>query len=225
MHNIFTSQAFGIMLALFCYILGGYLYRLTKVPLFNPLLFSASILMIYIKLTKIEISGFLTDLSGINVFMGPLIVSLAIPIAKQKELIKKNLIPILIGTATGSLISIIETLVIGKLLQLDEVIIMSLVPKSTTTAIAIEITTRLGGIKAITVAVVILTAVIGAALIPYILKIFKIKDPRMIGLGLGTACHAVGTAKAFEIDPVAGALSGIALVISGIMTSIFTLFL
>ncbi len=225
MTEIFTSQAFGIMLALFLYILGGTLYRLTKLPLFNPLLFSSSLLMLYIHFTKIEITGFLTDLSGINVFMGPLIVSLAIPIAKQRELIKKNLVPILVGTTIGSLMSILETLLIGHLLGLDDTMIASLVPKSTTTAIAVEVSTRLGGIRAITVAVVVLTAVIGSAILPLLIKLFKMKDSRLIGLGLGTTCHAVGTAKALEIDPMAGALSGIALVISGITTSIITLFL
>lgn len=225
MSDIFTSQAFGIMLALFLYILGGMLYRLTKVPLFNPLLFSSSLLMLYIYFTKIEITSFLTDLSGINVFMGPLIVSLAIPIAKQRELIKKNLVPILVGTTIGSLISILETLLIGHLLGLDDTLIASLVPKSTTTAIAVEISTRLGGIRAITVAVVVLTAVIGSAILPLFIKWFKMKDPLLVGLGLGTTCHAVGTAKALEINPIAGALSGIALVISGITTSILTLFL
>ncbi|MDD4212411.1 MAG: LrgB family protein [Bacilli bacterium] len=225
MNELLRTQAFGIMLALFLYILGGYLYRLTKIPLFNPLLFSATLLMVYVSLAKIEIKSFLTDLSGINVFMGPLIVSLAVPIAKQRDLIKKNLIPILIGTVVGSVVSIGETLIIGHLLKLDDTIIASLVPKSTTTAIAIEISTRLGGIRAITVAVVVLTAVIGAAILPFMVKLFKMKDPRMIGLGLGSTAHAVGTAKALEIDPIAGALSGIALVISGITTSILTLFL
>jgi putative effector of murein hydrolase len=157
--------------------------------------------------------------------MGPLIVSLAIPIAKQRELIKKNLVPILVGTTIGSLMSILETLLIGHLLGLDDTMIASLVPKSTTTAIAVEVSTRLGGIRAITVAVVVLTAVIGSAILPLLIKLFKMKDSRLIGLGLGTTCHAVGTAKALEIDPMAGALSGIALVISGITTSIITLFL
>lgn len=224
MNDILSSQAFGIMLAMLFYLLGGYLYKKTKLPLFNPLMVATILLIVYIQIAKIDLSSFLTDLSGINVFLGPLIVSLAIPIAKQIDLIKKNWLVILVGSIVGALTSVTSILILGPMFGLDQELISSLIPKSSTTPIAVEISSRLGGIRAITVAVVVLTAVLGAVIIPMMIKVLKIKDPRIIGMGLGTTAHAVGTAKALEMDATAGAISGIALVVSGVATTLITLF-
>jgi len=223
MSDLYSSQAFGIMLAMLFYLMGGALYRKTKIPLFNPLLVATILLIAYIRLAGLDLNTFLTDLSGINVFLGPLIVSLAIPIAKQIDLIKKNWAIILIGSFVGALTSVLSIVILGPLFNLNAELINSLIPKSSTTPIAVEISSRLGGIRAITVAVVVLTAVLGAVIIPFFLRIFRIKDPRIIGMGLGTTAHAVGTAKALEIDATAGAISGIALVVSGVATTLITL--
>lgn len=225
MYEIITSQAFGIMLTMLFYIIANYLYQKTKITFFNPLLVSTILLIIYIKVAKIDVNTFLTDLSGINVFLGPLIVSLAVPIAKQIDLIKKNLIPIIVGSFVGAFVSIASVVVLGRIFNLTPDMIASVIPKSSTTPIAIEVSNRLGGIRAITVAVVVLSAVIGAVIIPVIIKVVRIKDPRIIGMGLGVTSHAVGTAKAIEIDSLAGAISGIALVVTGVATAIISLFI
>lgn len=224
MKEIITSQAFGVMLALMFYLLGNYLYKKTKLSLFNPLLFSAILLIIYVKLFDLELDVFLTDLSGISLFLGPLIVSLAIPIVKQMDLIKKYSLPILAGSIVGALVSMFSVILLGKLFNLPDDIIASVIPKSSTTPIAIEVANRLGGIRAITVAVVVLAAVFGAIIIPIIVKVFKIKNPLIIGLGLGSTSHAVGTAKALEIDPIAGGIAGVSLVITGVATAIISIF-
>ena len=225
MFEILSSQAFGIMLTMAFYILGSYLYQKTKFPLFNPLLFATVMLIIYIKVGNLNIDTFLTDLSGINLFLGPLIVCLAVPIARLRQLIAKNLVPIIVGSLVGAAVSVVSVIILGKMFKLDAEIIASIIPKSSTTPIAIEVSNRLGGIRAITVAVVIITAVIGSVIGPMMVKIFKIKDSKMIGMGLGSTAHAIGTAKAFEIDPEAGAISGIALVFVGVFTAIISLFL
>lgn len=225
MKEIVSSQAFGVMLALLFYLLGGFLYRKTKVPLFNPLLVATILLILYVKIVKIELSVFLTDLSGISLFLGPLIVSLAVPIVKNIDLIKKHFIPIIVGSVVGAFVSMFSVIILGKLFNLSPEIISSVIPKSSTTPIAIEVATRLGGIRPITVAVVVSAAVLGAVILPIVIRIFKIKDPLIIGLGLGSTSHAVGTAKALEIDATAGAIAGISLVISGVATAIIALFL
>lgn len=225
MTTILNSQAFGLMLAMAFYLLGGFLYRKTKLPLFNPLLMASLLLILYIKVAKINVNNFLTDISGISIFLGPLIVSLAIPVIKQLLLIKKNFLPIITGALVGSLTSIFSVKVMGKLFQLDKEIINSIIPKSVTTPIAIEISNRIGGIKAVTVTVVMITAVIGAIIGPIIYKYFNVLDPIEIGMSLGTTSHAVGTSKALEIEQTAGAISSIALVLAGILTTIISLFL
>jgi putative effector of murein hydrolase len=225
MSEIFSSQAFGIMLTFFLYLFSTFLYQKTKFPLFNPLLMSSILLIVYIEIAKIDLHTFLTDLSGIQLFLGPLIVSLAVPVVKKIDIIKKNFLVIVVGSFVGAVTSIGAVLILGPLFGLDTEIIMSIVPKATTTPIAIEVSESLGGIRAITVAVVVLTAVIGSVIIPILIKIFRIKDARVIGLGLGATCHAVGTAKALEIDEEAGAISSVALVFTGVITAIFILFL
>ncbi|MDD3123859.1 MAG: LrgB family protein [Candidatus Izemoplasmatales bacterium] len=225
MNEIFSSQAFGIMLTFFLYLFSTFLYQKTKFPLFNPLLMSSILLILYIEIAKIDLHTFLTDLSGIQLFLGPLIVSLAIPVVKKIDIIKKNFLVIAVGSFVGAVTSIGAVLILGPLFGLDTEIIMSIVPKASTTPIAIEVSESLGGIKAITVAVVVLTAVIGSVIIPILIKLFKVKDSRVIGLGLGSTCHAVGTARALEIDPEAGAISSVALVFTGVITAIYILFL
>lgn len=223
--EIYGSQAFGVMLALLFYWLGSVLYQKTKFPFFNPLLIASALLIVYISIAKLDLNVFLTDLSGINLFLGPLIVSLAIPIAKQIHLIKKNLIPIVVGSLVGALVSVVSVLVLGRVLGLDFEIIASMIPKSATTPIAVEVSERLGGIRSITVAIVVSSAVIGSVFIPFVIKLLRIKDPLVIGMGLGSTAHAVGTAKAMEIDSVAGAIAGIAMVMSGVFTAIIAIFL
>ncbi len=225
MREILSSQAFGIMLTLVFYLFGGWLYKKTRFPLFSPLLVATLLLMGYILIADIDMAVFLTDLSGIHLFLGPLIVSLAVPIMKQIDLIKKNILPILVGSFVGAVTSIIAVIVLGRWFNLDQAIIYSVIPKASTTPIAIEVSEKIGGIRSITVAVVVMTAVIGAVIIPIILKILKIKDPRIIGMGLGSTSQAVGTAKALEIDATAGAISGVALVFTGIATALIALFI
>lgn len=225
MREILSSQAFGIMLTLVFYLFGGWLYKKTRFPLFSPLLVATLLLMGYVLIADINMAVFLTDLSGIHLFLGPLIVSLAVPIMKQIELIKKNILPILVGSFVGAGTSILAVVVLGKWFKLDQTIIYSVIPKASTTPIAIEVSEKIGGIRSITVAVVVMTAVIGAVIIPLILKILRIKDPRIIGMGLGTTSQAVGTAKALEIDATAGAISGVALVFTGIATALIALFI
>lgn len=225
MREILSSQAFGIMLTLVFYLFGGWLYKKTRFPLFSPLLVATLLLMGYILIADINMAVFLTDLSGIHLFLGPLIVSLAVPIMKQIDLIKKNILPILVGSFVGAGTSILAVVVLGKWFKLDQTIIYSVIPKASTTPIAIEVSEKIGGIRSITVAVVVMTAVIGAVIIPLILKLLRIKDPRIIGMGLGTTSQAVGTAKALEIDATAGAISGVALVFTGIATALIALFI
>ena len=225
MREILSSQAFGIMLTLLFYLFGGWLYKKTKFPFFSPLLVATLLLMGYILVADINMASFLTDLSGIHLFLGPLIVSLAVPIVKQFDLIKKNILPILVGSFVGAITSILAVYVLGNWFNIDQEILYSIIPKASTTPIAIEVSEQIGGIRAITVAVVVMTAVIGAVIVPILVKILRIKDPRIIGMGLGTTSQAVGTAKALEIDPTAGAISGVALVFTGIATAIIALFI
>lgn len=223
MVDFLKSEAVLLTLTFFAYLVGQTVYKKTKFPLFNPLIIASFLLIGYILLLDIELARYLNSVSMIQLFLAPLVVSLAIPIMKKIDLIKTNLIPIIVGATVGSIVSIVSILLIGPWLGLDAQIIYSVVPKQSTTPIAIEVADILGGIRPITVVVVLLTAIIGVVIIPPLAKLFKLDDPLTLGMSLGTTAHAMGTAKALEIDPVAGAISGIALVFSGIVTAIIAL--
>jgi len=225
MSEVFSSQVFGIMLTMAFFYLGTILYQKTKLPFFSPLLVASVLLILYIEIAKIDLQTFLTDVSGIHVFLGPLIVSLAYPIVTKWELIKKNFLVIVFGSLIGAVFSVLSVLWIAPLFGLSPDLVVSLIPKSSTTPIAIEVSEQLGGIKAITVASVVLSAVIGAMLIPMIVKVLKIKDPRAIGVALGSTSQAIGTAKALEINPEAGAIASVSLVFTGVFTALMLIIL
>ncbi|MGD9605798.1 MAG: LrgB family protein [Bacilli bacterium] len=223
MNEIWRSQAFFMLLTLGSYMIGSFLYKKTKFALFNPLLVASVIIIVYLLVFRMDVEAYLVAVNGINLFLGPMIVALALPIYLNRLLIKKHIIPILVGVAVGSIVSMASVFTIGKIFQVDFAIIMSVIPKSSTAAIAMEISNQIGGFDTITIAVTSMTAVFGAVVLPSLLKLLKIKDPLIIGLSLGTTSHALGTAKALEINEEAGAISGIGLVFSGIMTVMIAL--
>ncbi|MCK7485022.1 MAG: LrgB family protein [Bacillus subtilis] len=177
------------------------------------------------KLPALHYRRILGSIQSIQLFLGPLIVSLAVPIVKQIDLIKKHILPIIVGSLVGAIVSMGSILILGPLFGLTPELVASIVPKSATTPIAIEVADMLHGIRSIAVFVVVVTAIIAAVTFPTLFRWLKLKDPVVIGMTFGANAHALGTAKAIEIDPVAGAISGIALVFSGIATALIALFL
>ena len=151
-------------------------------------------------------------------FLGPATVILAVPLYKQLLLLKKNFVPIIIGISVGSVVSVISVILLSTVFNLDKEIIISLIPKSVTTPIGVEISNSLGGITGITVMAVILTGITGAIIAPTVCKIFKINNPVARGIGIGTASHAVGTSKALEIGETEGAMSSLSIGIAGLIT-------
>ena len=158
-------------------------------------------------------------------FLTPATCMLALSIYRQADKLKKNLIPILAGTLVGSIVSMTSVMLLCNVFQLDEAMAYSLIPKSVTTPIAMDVSASLGGIVPITIAAVIITGIIGAVLAPTLIKVFKITDPVVRGIAIGTSSHALGTSKALEIGEVEGAMSGIALGLCGIITVILSLVL
>ena len=133
-------------------------------------------------------------------------------------LLKKNFIPIIIGITIGSLVGILSVISISVFFKLDSLITISLLSKSVTTPIGIEITNQLGGLTPVTVLAIIISGIIGAVVAPTVCKVFKITNPVAVGVSIGTASHAVGTSKAFEIGETEGAMSSLSIGIAGVIT-------
>ena len=151
----------------------------------------------------------------------PATVSLAIPLYEQWELLKSNAKAVLAGIISGVITSLVTVLLLSMALGLSHEEYVTLLPKSITTAIGMGVSEELGGYVTITVAVIIITGVIGNILGEFICKIFRIKEPISKGLAYGTASHAIGTAKAMELGEIEGAMSSLSIAVSGILTVLF----
>ncbi len=218
MNIIIENMFFGIVISLIAFELGKIIYNKTKLPIFNPLLTSIIIVIVILKIFNIDFELYNKGGQFINMFLGPATVILAVPLYKQLLLLKKNFVPIIIGISVGSVVSVISVILLSTVFNLDKEIIISLIPKSVTTPIGVEISNSLGGITGITVMAVILTGITGAIIAPTVCKIFKINNPVARGIGIGTASHAVGTSKALEIGETEGAMSSLAIGIAGLIT-------
>ena len=161
----------------------------------------------------------------INMFLAPATACLAVSIYTRIQILKENAIPILVGCTVGSLSSMGSVYVLCRLFGLDEAMTASLLPKSITTPIAVEVCQSHGGIVPVTVIAVIFTGILGSILAPYLIRIFRVKNPITAGLAIGACSHAVGTSKALELGETEGAMSGLAIGVCGIMTVIFSMVL
>lgn len=221
--SVITSPFFGISLSIAAYALGVYLNKKTKSALCNPLLISYLIVIPTLLIFNIPLSAYNKGGDIINMFLSPITAVLAITIYRQKELVKKNFLPIFLGTFAGSLSSLLIIIFSCRLLHLDKTIEASLLAKSITTPLALAVSNSVNGIEAITVFAVIITGVFGNIIAPVLIKIFHFDNPIVQGVSIGTASHAVGTSKAIELGETQGAISSIALTFSGIITVLIVL--
>lgn len=225
MSEIYASPLLGIVLCIFSFEIGLWINRKTHSPLANPLLIAVVICIAVLQIFSIPLESFQQGGDIITMFLAPATAALSLSIYNQLDTLKKNLLPILAGTLTGSITSIGSVIGLCKLFGLDEELTASLIPKSVTTPIAMEVSRQHGGIVSITVAAVIVTGIFGAILAPVLIKLFRVKNPVEAGIAIGTCSHALGTSKALEIGETEGAMSGIAIGVAGIITVVLTMFL
>lgn len=144
MNIIIENMFFGIVISLIAFELGKIIYNKTKLPIFNPLLTSIIIVIVILKIFNIDFELYNKGGQFINMFLGPATVILAVPLYKQLLLLKKNFVPIIIGISIGSVVSVISVILLSTVFNLDKEIIISLIPKSVTTPIGVEISNSLG---------------------------------------------------------------------------------
>ena len=220
MYNVFDTEIFGVILTILFFNIGIYIQKKTNKPIFNPLLIAILGIILFLSITKIPYESYKLGGDRINFFLGPVTIVLAVPLYKQFDLFKKYLLEILIGISCGVVVSFISIKLIGHFTNADVDIINSLIPKSITTPMGISLTKTLNGVEAITVVSIILTGILGAIISPIVFKIGKINNPVAKGIALGTSAHALGTTKALEMGEGEGAMSGLSIGISGIITVI-----
>jgi predicted murein hydrolase (TIGR00659 family) len=217
---LFTSEVFLLALVMGSYLLGIYLFRKTKITLLQPLIISIIIIISYLKITGIDYPTFYGKTQIINFMLGPSVVALGYVLYEQIEQIKSHVLSILTSIFVGSIVGIVSVVLIAKALGADKILVASLEPKSVTTAIAISITEKNGGMPSLTAAFVVICGVFGGLFGPIILRKIGIKSKVARGLAMGASSHALGTAKAVEMGAIEGAISGLAIGIMGIMTAL-----
>lgn len=225
MTEFLYSPFFGLTLSLSVYILCKFLNDKTKLAILNPLLMATVFIIAILTIFNIPLEAYNTGGDMISMLLGPATTVLAYSIYKQITLLKKNFIPIAIGCLVGSITSMGSTYLLCKAFEIDSMITASLMPKSVTTPIAMEVSSSLSGIPSITVAAVVVTGIFGSMACPILIKLMRIKNKVAAGVAIGTCSHAAGTSKAIELGEVEGAMSGIAIGVSGILTVLIAVFL
>lgn len=218
MAEYLNTPLFGVTITIIVYFISQYLSKKFKTQILNPIALSITAIVGFLFYNNIDYEVYNKGGSIINFFLGPATVALAVPLYKKIKLLKENSIPILLGIFVGSLAGILSVIFFSKVFKLDDIIMLSLIPKSTTSAIAMDIATQTGGNSAIAIVFVIATGIFGNILGPSVLELFGIKNKVAKGISIGTASHVVGTAKAMEIGEVEGAMSSLAIGIAGLIT-------
>lgn len=214
------SAYFGVVISVAAYALGILIKKKLKLAIFNPLFLSIIFIIVFLLAGDIEYANYEKSANLLSYLLTPATVCLAVPLYRQIEVLKKNKLVVLLGLGSGVVSSLATVFILSILLGFSNEMFVTLLPKSVTTAIGMEVASELGGDSTIAAAVIIVTGIVGNMSADIICRVFRIKDPVAIGLAVGCSSHAVGTARALEMGEVQGAMSSLAVAVSGIMTVI-----
>ena len=197
-----------------------WLQKKTGWVLLNPILLTIATLIVFLKITGISYETFHEGGELIEFWLKPAVVALGVPLYMQLEMIKKQLLPILLSQLVGCLVGLVSVILVAKGLGASPEVICSLAPKSVTTPIAMEVSSATGGIPSLTAAVVVMVGLFGAVFGFKVLQLGQVKSPIAQGLSMGTASHAIGTSAAMEVSKKYGAYASLGLTLNGILTAI-----
>ncbi len=221
MSDIFKDSVYlGVLIILMTYGFGELLRKKLKLKLLNPLLISATLSIIIFVAFKVDYEVCMEGTKYISYLLTPATICLAVPLYEQFELLKKNVAAVIIGICSGVLTSLCSVLALSIIFRLDHKSYVTFLPKSITTAIGMDVSKELGGYVSITVAVIVITGILGNIFAEIICKLFKIEHPIAKGIAIGSSAHALGTAKAIEMGEIEGAMSSLSIVVAGILTVI-----
>lgn len=214
------SVFFGVFITLLTYEVGSFIRKKTKLAICNPMLISIIAIILFLLTFKIDYTVYYEGAKYISYLLTPATVALAVPLYEQFAKLKENAVAIMAGLLAGVLTSLCSILVMSKLAGLSHELYVTMLPKSITTAIGMGVSEELGGVVTITIAIIVITGIFGNVFAEVICKLFHVTDPVAKGIGIGSASHALGTAKAMEIGEVEGAMSSLSVAVAGILTVI-----
>ncbi len=219
MHSLLEQSVFfGVAVSIAAYEAGSLLKKKYHSALFNPLLLSVAATIVLLVLFRIDYDTYYEGAKYLSYLLTPATVCLAIPMYEQLELLKKNLKAVMVGIISGVLMSLGCILVMAIVFGLNHETYVTLLPKSITTAIGMGVSEELGGYVTITVATIVITGVLGNIIGEGLCKLFHIEEPIAKGVALGTASHAIGTARAMEMGEIEGAMASLSIAVAGLLT-------
>ncbi|MBQ2800819.1 MAG: LrgB family protein [Lachnospiraceae bacterium] len=219
------SIYFGIVISLVFYWIAMVISKKVKITLCNPLLLSVLLVILVLVVFDIDYETYNYGAQYLTYFLTPATVCLAVPLYRQFKILKKNVAAIMLSIGAGCISHAIVMGVMTLAFQMSPELKAALIPKSLTTAIAIGVSQELGGITSVTVISVVITGILGATIAEKLFQLLKIKEPIAQGLACGTASHAIGTSKAMELGEIQGAMSSLAIVVTGILTVVLAPFI
>lgn len=223
--SFLDNQYFLLALTFIIYVASQLLQRRTGISMLNPILLSTVAIIVFLLVCDIDYDTYSKGGEFIDFWLKPAVVALGVPLYRQFESIKKQFLPILLAEVAGCIVGIASVVIVAQMLGASREVVMSLASKSVTTPIAIEVTQAIGGIPALTAAVVVCTGIFGGMTGFRMMKLSRVKSPIAQGLSMGTAAHAVGTSVAMETGYRYGAFSSLGLTINGLFTALLTPFI
>ena len=221
MNDFFQNSVFfGVMVSILTYGAGMMLQKKFRLAVFNPLLISIILTILVLVTAHIDYKTYYASAKYLSSLLTPATVCLAIPLYERIEELKKNWKAVLAGISSGVLTSLCSILVMAAFFHLSHKEYVTLLPKSITTAIGMGVSQELGGYVTLTVAVIIITGILGNIFAETICRMFHISEPVAKGVAIGTASHAIGTARAMTMGETEGAMSSLSIAVAGLLTVI-----
>lgn len=221
--EFFQNKYFLIALTFVAFLAAKQLQRRTGIALLHPILVTIIALILVLLATDVSPETYAEGGEYIEFWLKPAVVALGVPLYRQLESIRKQLLPLILSELAGCIAGIISVVLVAQFFGASQEVVLSLAPKAVTTPIAMEISSTVGGLPALTAAVVVCTGIFGGMAGFQMIKMSRIKSPIAGGLSVGTASHAVGTAAAIERYGMRyGAFSSLGLTLNGLFTALLT---
>ncbi|WP_144407048.1 CidB/LrgB family autolysis modulator [Paenibacillus sp. IHBB 10380] len=194
------------------------LYKIWPKVYLSPLLITPLVIVVCLLWAKVPYESYNNGGQYLSDLLQPATVAFAIPLYKHFKVLKKHAVEIITSVLFGSVVAMISSVFLAKWMHLSTALVTSLVPRSITTPIAINVSQVIGGVPNITAVFVIITGLLGSMMGPTILKVFHIDNEVARGVLLGTSAHGMGTSKAFELSPLSGTISSISMILAALFT-------
>ena len=215
------SPLLYVLLTLVAYRMGRELQeRSGGHALAQPVLVAVAVVGAVISLLDVDYDEYRAGTELIAFWLGPATVALAVPLHRQAHRLRGFVVPMLVAIVIGALVSVTTAVLLVQALGGDDVLVRTVAPRSTTTPVAIALSTTIGGLPPLSAVLAVVAGILGAVAGPAVLDLLRLRDRRARGLALGAVSHGIGTSRALVEDETEGAFAGLSMGLTALATSI-----